>query len=357
MPTLRTALAVLVLAGSALSQGRIVVAHDEWTLSNTGFSNAPGAGPFVRNVADWFTGGQPGVFRAWSTNFGVTESSLAAALTSAGHTWSVSTAGVFDLATLQQYDGIFVVGTPVNAAVLTQYVQAGGNVYVAAGTGGPDPSNLNPFLQAFGFELGALNGYGAEAYPISSAHPIFSGVSTLYHWSGNSISLTAGAPPQSQVLVTKNGLGLYAVHDGAGAPSVYCTAKANSLGCTPAIAFSGQPSASSLNAFTISASNVVNQKQGLLFYGYAQQIAPFQGGFLCAAPPTRRTPAQNSGGAAAPTNDCSGAYAFDFNGWIQSGADPLCVPGQTICAQYWSRDPASPSTTGLTNAVNFVIGG
>jgi hypothetical protein len=29
--------------------------------------------------------------------------------------------------------------------------------------------------------------------------------------------------------------------------------------------------------------------------------------------------------------------------------------GATIRAQYWMRDPASPSTTGLTNGIAFTI--
>ena len=32
------------------------------------------------------------------------------------------------------------------------------------------------------------------------------------------------------------------------------------------------------------------------------------------------------------------------------------VAGVLVDSQYWSRDPASPSTTGLTNAVEFGIG-
>jgi hypothetical protein len=199
------------LAATAQAQGRIVVAHDEWTLSNTGFAQAATTGAFVQNVAAWFNGGQPGSFRAWSGNFGVTQTSLANAMTGAGHTWTVSSAGTFDLATLQQYDGVFVVGTPVNATVLAQYVQAGGNVYVAAGTGANDPANLNPFLNQFGLSIGALNALSGTP-AISSGHPIFAGVASLYQNNGNSITANS---PGAQVLVTQGVHGLYAVWDGA----------------------------------------------------------------------------------------------------------------------------------------------
>lgn len=46
--------------------GRIVVNHDEWTLSNAGFNRSANAAAFARNVAQWFTGGQPGDFLAYS---------------------------------------------------------------------------------------------------------------------------------------------------------------------------------------------------------------------------------------------------------------------------------------------------
>jgi hypothetical protein len=140
------------------------------------------------------------------------------------------------------------------------------------------------------------------------------------------------------------------------AQGVYCTAKTNSLGCVPSIGFLGAPSATSASPFTIRASLVLNQKVGLLFYGYSQLVTPFQGGYFCASTPVRRTPVQNSNGSALPANDCSGVFTYDFNARIQSGADPLLVVGTEFDAQYWSRDPASASTTGLTDAVSFHVG-
>lgn len=214
---LRTSFLLAALCSPTLAQGRIVVAHDEWTFTTQGFTNAPDAGVFAQNVASWFHGGQPGIFRAWSTNSGATSPQLATAMANAGHTWIASTQGTFDLATLLQYDGVFVVGTAVDANVLAQYVAAGGNVYVAAGTGLQDTTFLNPFLQQFGLSLGSLNNlYGA--HPISSPHPLFAGIGALFHWNGNSIALTADAGPASQILVSSNGLGLYAVYDGGSGP-------------------------------------------------------------------------------------------------------------------------------------------
>jgi hypothetical protein len=127
------------------------------------------------------------------------------------------------------------------------------------------------------------------------------------------------------------------------AAQIYCTAKVNSLGCTPAIAASGTASYTNAAPFTISAANELNQKSGLLFYGFAPSSAPFQGGIKCVAPPTLRSAIQNSGGSASGS-DCSGSYSYDFNARIQSFADPLLVPGEEVFAQYWSRDPQSAST-------------
>ena len=144
--------------------------------------------------------------------------------------------------------------------------------------------------------------------------------------------------------------------DCAAAPTTYCTAKLNSQGCAAQIAVSGTPSASSPTPFDISATNVLNQKSGLLFYGYTPASLPFQGGFKCVDSPTRRTPIQLSGGNPSP-DDCSGTFSFDFNQRIQSGLDPNLFPGASAYAQYWYRDGADPLGfgTALTDAVEFAI--
>ncbi|MAF67591.1 MAG: hypothetical protein CMJ84_18290 [Planctomycetes bacterium] len=138
-------------------------------------------------------------------------------------------------------------------------------------------------------------------------------------------------------------------------PLRYCTAKPNSLGCVPAIAYAGEPSATAPIPFEVTASGVLNQQFGIFFYGFSPTLTPFQDGTLCVAAPIERTPIQHSGGNGAPS-DCSGAYGLDFNAWIQSGADPALTVGTTVYGQYWSRDPQSTSTTGLTDALQFTLG-
>lgn len=134
----------------------------------------------------------------------------------------------------------------------------------------------------------------------------------------------------------------------------YCVAKVNSLGCTPAIGASGIASVSSTLPFSVDATNVVGDRNGQLYYGFAALNAPFQGGTKCVGGTTRRTPLQSSQGTAGGVA-CTGTYSYDFNQHIQFSGDPMLVAGVEVFAQYWTRDPASPSTTGLTDAVRFPI--
>lgn len=133
--------------------------------------------------------------------------------------------------------------------------------------------------------------------------------------------------------------------------NTYCTAKTNSQGCLPAMSYSGTPSASS-SSFVVRAANVLNNKTGLLFWSHASNSAPFQGGFLCAMPPTLRTPTQSSGGSASG-NDCSGQYTYAWSS-VYIAANGLAAGNDVYC-QFWSRDPAVASTTGLTDAVHFRV--
>ncbi len=134
----------------------------------------------------------------------------------------------------------------------------------------------------------------------------------------------------------------------------YCTAKVNSLGCTPAIGASGVASVSALAPFAVTATQVLNNKNGLLYFGFSSAALPFQGGTRCVGFPSIRTGQQDSGGSPSG-NDCTGAYSFDFNALIQSGAIPSLTVGAQVYAQYWSRDPQAASTTGLSDGAGFSI--
>jgi len=146
-------------------------------------------------------------------------------------------------------------------------------------------------------------------------------------------------------------------------PVRYCTAKLNSLGCTPVIGSSGTPSAVATSGFVVSGTQVRNNKSGILFYGVnGGQAVPFTGGTLCVAAQIKRSPALNSGGTPAPANDCSGVYAIDMSAFAQGllGGTPLPALSQSgtiVCCQFWGRDPgfSAPDNTTLTDALQYQI--
>ena len=128
------------------------------------------------------------------------------------------------------------------------------------------------------------------------------------------------------------------------------------MGSVPPTLVAGGDESSQPGPFLIQASNVLNHKLGVLFYGTDSSFTPFDGGTLCVAPPLHRTPGQSSGGNASG-NDCSGRLSFDFNSYLHSGADPTIGIGTTLSAQYYFRDPADPAGfgIGLTDALRFTI--
>ncbi len=139
-------------------------------------------------------------------------------------------------------------------------------------------------------------------------------------------------------------------------PANYCTAKVNSLFCSPAMSFTGVPNVSTSVAFNLHADQVLNKKFGLLFYGLGPNGAPFEGGTLCVQLPIKRTTVQSSGGSATGS-DCTGTFDYNFKPLLLSGSDPSLVVGASVYAQFWYRDPgfSPPDNTGLTDAVSFSI--
>jgi hypothetical protein len=78
--------------------------------------------------------------------------------------------------------------------------------------------------------------------------------------------------------------------------------------------------------------------------------------------PVRRAPVQNSFGAPAPTQDCSGFYSLDWSAFTggQLGGSPssvLQVPGTIVQNQWWGRDPGFPApfNTMLSDAIEFTV--
>ena len=143
---------------------------------------------------------------------------------------------------------------------------------------------------------------------------------------------------------------------------VYCTAKTNSLGCVPAIAWSGAPQAGATSGFTISAAAIRNNSNGLLLFGLdGSNTLPFRGGTMCVKTPLNRSPLRNSGGT--PTGaDCSGVFSMDFNAFASgaAGGSPnsaLLQSGTVVHVQWWGRDNGftSPNNVTLSDALRFTL--
>ncbi len=139
-------------------------------------------------------------------------------------------------------------------------------------------------------------------------------------------------------------------------PTTFCTAKTNSQGCVPTIGSTGTPQLSGPDNLHITATNLINNKAGVMYWGLAPRVTPvaFVGGLNCIQAPTIRTPIQNSGGNA-PPDDCSGVFDFFFSQPYMASRG-LVAGSQAYC-QYWYRDSAHPDGTaaGLTDAICFEL--
>lgn len=136
----------------------------------------------------------------------------------------------------------------------------------------------------------------------------------------------------------------------------YCTAKLNSDGCTVDIGWSGASSASASapTPFLVTAQGLLQNTPGLLFYGFGRRAVPFMGGWHCVEPLTPRVGGQMSGPGSGP---CTGSFAFDFNAWVQSGADFKLEPGTMVNAQWWYRDLLDPQAffSSTSDAIEFAV--
>lgn len=241
-----------------------------------------------------------------------------------------------------------------NAQFLPSVAWCGGN-YLVSFTDFRDHLDIEPGIgDVYATRVSPLNQVlEPQGVPVQNRWPAPEGRTALVGANGRALlvsSVLDGAP-----------FGTWRVHVQTfvdpSAPSTYCTAKTNSLGCTPAIGHTGTPSVAASSGFFVTCSNVRNQMSGLLFYGtQGAAAAPFQGGFMCVALPMVRTPVANSGGSQPPTNDCSGVFATDMNARAASGADPaLTTLGNSVRCQQWSRDPGAPFNTSLSNALLYVV--
>ncbi len=138
----------------------------------------------------------------------------------------------------------------------------------------------------------------------------------------------------------------------------YCTAGTTSNGCNATLSATGSPSISSASGFVLRATGVEGDKSGLIFYGLSGRGALPWGvssSYLCVKSPTQRTSTVSSGGTAGA---CDGVIAVDLLAWIATHPGSLgsgAAVGTIVDAQCWFRDPPSPKTTHLSNALEFPL--
>ena len=186
------------------SKGRILLAHDEWLFSNTGFNNGSDTSPFILNAVSWLRKcdrRQGNKFHAYSGNFSLNESKLQEVLSSAGYTYSVGTDFELSLDKIKDYDWIYLAGQPGDASseefksVMDAYINQGGNVLIAAGTTGfvnthfGEALFFNPFLATYGLRLTGDNNKLKGTHNLNNDHFLFEGVSKLYFQYGNPIHI------------------------------------------------------------------------------------------------------------------------------------------------------------------------
>ncbi|MCK6446754.1 MAG: right-handed parallel beta-helix repeat-containing protein [Planctomycetes bacterium] len=239
-------------------------------------------------------------------------------------------------------------GTMVRAQGLLQSTPAASFTLDFFASAAADPSGFGEGEQVLGSSSVTTDAAGNGAFDVSLAAAMPAG------WS---VTATATAADGSTSEFGK------AVSASSCSLATYCTAKVNSLGCTPLIAANGSSSASSPSGFVIDCVGVRNQKLGLLFYGVnGPAAAPFQGGTLCVAAPIKRTPLVDSGGSASPANDCTGRFAIDMNAFAAGslGGAPLpelSVVGTVVHTQWWGRDPgfSPPHNTTLSAGQSYTV--
>ena len=137
----------------------------------------------------------------------------------------------------------------------------------------------------------------------------------------------------------------------------YCTAGTSANGCQATMGGVGTPSASSASGYSVTASGVEGNNDGLFFLGTNGRQANSWGNgtsFQCVVPPVKRTPLLNGTGT---NGSCDGSFAFDLNTHWNTFPAKNPGAGALVQTQFWYRDPLNTSnqTTSLSDALEFTV--
>ena len=126
----------------------------------------------------------------------------------------------------------------------------------------------------------------------------------------------------------------------------FCSAKSSSLGCAPRLSGDGFASPAASLGFTVTASDLNNNRVGMMLYTTSGRASiPFQGALLCVQPPVLRSPAGTTGGNPLPTLDCSGTWSIDYNSMIRPRSTR--IPPRTLrCSRRCSRQAPQCNANG-----------
>jgi hypothetical protein len=226
-----------------------------------------------------------------------------------------------------------------------------------------DPEQIVLSSSSNDVSIWAAGGYNTDTFTMRAFNSANVQVGTAQVVTQGWALLQVQAPGIVRVELTEAGDDYFVYDDfsSTGSPTfAFCTAGTTTNGCVPAISGTGTPSGTSGSGFTIAIASVEGQKQGLIYYGIDNAgFTPLAWGpsssFLCIKPPVQRTAVQLTGGTA---SFCDGSLSIDWNSFVATNPGALGNPfgaGQQVFAQGWFRDPPSPKTTMLSDALQFTL--
>ncbi len=222
-----------VYDSGAPQAGKLFLNHDEWTLSETGFSYASDPDTLFVEAARWLAQSPNPNVLVYSDNFGWTGSSIAEVAMAAGIEFTVSTTVPLTPSELAQYDIICLGGYPADNAVINTYLDSGGSVFLLAGTGtsghfgnsSAESAAWSDLLAHVGLGLADSSVSTEGSVPIKSEHPVLSGVDRLYFRVGQPILDLDPSDNYGQIIAEYDDNGVVAIFDPgvSGVPDDYDT--------------------------------------------------------------------------------------------------------------------------------------